>query len=364
MKKILTTLLVGITGIFLTSCLGKREIAMVTDGILNDNSFNQGTWNGIEKYLKENKKLKAKFYQAKSNSQNDYMATFDVAIKSGAKIVIAVGYYFSESVHEAQVKYPEIKFLIIDATPHKGDYVDDFKENTMSALFKEEEAGFLAGYAVFKDGKRKFGFMGGSPVAPVKKYGIGYLSGLYYAANEEGEKNYKFETRFFEYLDGFEPKDTYKSKAASWYNEVDVIFASAGGAGSSIFAALGKKKDKWAIGVDSDQAKDHEQIITSAIKAVDVATYDILKELFNNNNFKGGTIVNYSIENNGVGITTSDYKRFAKFNKNMYDAILEKIKTKIIVVPDVIDDLVNFLKNLGLSNLDDAYYEDLKSIIR
>ena len=194
MKKLLV-LFVLLTGVVtLASCEAQTyEIAMVTDaGDIDDKSFNQGTWEGIVEFAEEND-LTYKYYKPTEVSNDAYVAAIDLAVAAGAKVVVTPGFLFEPAVYTAQTKYPNVIFVLIDGVPHPGDYTTfNVADNTRSILFRENESGFLAGYASVMEGFRELGFMGGIAVPAVVRFGLGYVAGAYYAAKELGATNWDF----------------------------------------------------------------------------------------------------------------------------------------------------------------------------
>lgn len=349
MKKILSILSVLLLGLVLVACgNSKYEIAMITDtGDIDDGSFNQGTWEGIVEYTKTSK-VSRKYYKPAGEATADYLAAIDLAVSGGAKIVITPGFYFETPIFEAQTKYPDVKFVILDGKPHNGDNNGVVANNTLSVYFKEEEAGFLTGYGVVKDGFTKLGFMGGIPVPAVQRFGIGWVAGAYLAASELGLKDFSFNAANFTYLGTFGPSDEYKTQAASWYSSgIEVIHAAAGGAGSSVMAAAQESTNKWVVGVDSDQAKASQTVITSALKGVGAAAIEAL-EAFYADKFPGGQTWNLSAADNAVGAAIAT-GRFKNFKQADYDVIFNKVKGGSVKVPGVVADLVKFVEGLEYS---------------
>lgn len=336
MKKALLALLVVFATLFTLVACGpeKYEIAMVTDsGGIDDKSFNQGTWEGIVKYATENDKT-YKYYKPAEVSDAAYLAAIALAVEGGAKIVITPGFLFESSIYEAQTLYPEVKFVLIDGEPHTPDYsVFETKSNTLNVLFDENEAGFYAGYAAVQGGMRNLGFFGGMAVPAVVRFGIGYVAGAYYAADEL-DVQITFTADHYHYLGSFAPSDEAKTRAASWFDAgVDVLFAAAGGAGSSAMAAAEEKTGKYTIGVDKDQKEDSLTVLTSALKGVGEAAYQALTDFYNDE-FVGGRTIRLGSANGGVSLP-DDFSRFTNGTavKTAYEAVFDKVVDGTIDVP-------------------------------
>ena len=356
MKKALLAFALALISVFtLVACSGGNyEIAMITDsGGIDDKSFNQGTWEGIIEYATENEKT-YKYYKPREVSDKAYLRAIKLAVRGGAKIVITPGYLFETAVYEAQTLYPEVKFVLIDGEPHTAEYEYKTESNTLNILFDEHEVGFYAGYAAVYGGLTDLGFFGGMQVPAVQRFGIGYVAGAYYAAKEL-TIDITFTAEHYEYLGSFAPTPEAKSKAATWYSDgVQVIFAAAGGAGSSAMAAAVEATGtKHVIGVDKDQSGDSTSVITSALKGVGEAAISALEDFYGNNTWVGGRTISLGSLEGGVALP-SDFSRFgdkATAVKTAYDAIFVKVVAGDIVVPtNNGTSLGAFLTNLGVDN--------------
>ncbi len=330
MKKIFSIIAIVFLAVILSACSTKKyELAMITDiGTIDDGSFNQGTWEGVQKYADE-KSMTHKYYKPASGSTKDYVDAIDLAVKAGAKVVVTPGYLFSEAIYECQTKYPNVKFILIDSTPADANGNESIASNTYAILFNEHESGFLAGYAAVKAGFTDLGFMGGVAVPAVVRYGYGYLQGAEYAANEMNLADGAIHVKYT-YLGGFSESPDYQTQAASWYNSgTEVIFAAAGGAGSSVMSAAKATTGKYVIGVDVNQNAD-PSVITSAMKELANSVYNCLTALYTNDTtvFQTGRVNTMDATNEGVGLPT-DFSKFPtghEFTLADYTAIFDKLK--------------------------------------
>jgi basic membrane protein A and related proteins len=336
MKKLVSAVLVLTLVFSMTACSktssgdsGKYEIALITDvGTIDDKSFNQGAWEGVEAYAKANN-ITYKYYKPTEKSDDAYLVSIDLAIKAGAKVIVCPGYLFELPVFTAQTKYPEVKFVILDGAPHNGDYNYDIKDNTYSIFYAEQEAGFLAGYAIVKEGYTKLGFMGGMAVPAVIRYGYGFIQGANFAAKELGLAADAVQVKYT-YVGNFDATPENQAKAAAWYNDgTEVIFACGGAVGNSVMKAAESASAK-VIGVDVDQSTESDTVITSSMKNLSKSVSDALTSYYKNE-FPGGTTVSLNAESQGVQLPMETSK-FAKFTKADYDAIYDKIVKKEVKI--------------------------------
>ncbi|HCG36712.1 MAG TPA: BMP family ABC transporter substrate-binding protein [Clostridiales bacterium] len=314
--------------------LGINEIAMITDkGNIDDKSFNQGTWEGIEAFVKKHKvnTTAIKYYKPEAATDDAYLASIELAISGGAKVVVTPGYLFESAVYAAQYDHPNIKFILLDGEPHTPDYKTYQTEpNTACLVYAEEESGYLAGYAAVKDGFTKLGFMGGMAVPAVRAFGYGFLQGAEAAAKDMNLSDGAL-TVTYHYTGNFDENDTNKATAATMYQQgVEVIFACGGSVGKSVMAAAAEANKK-VIGVDVDQRYDSPTVITSATKGLAPSIIAALESVYINKNFSeyAGKTTTFEAKNKGVGLPTTvigvtngnAFDRFTSFNKDAYDTV-------------------------------------------
>lgn len=339
MKKMLAIVMsILMVGMIMVGCGSKSEgegsgfeIALITDkGNIDDKSFNQGSWEGVVEFAKANK-ITHKYYKPEEASDAGYLAAIDLAVTGGAKVIVTPGFLFEVAVYEAQTKYPEVKFILLDGAPHTADYAT-FKteKNVASVMYSEEQSGYLAGYAAVMDGMTKLGFMGGMAVPAVQAFGYGYLQGAEKAATELGLADGSIEV-IYHYTGNFEENDTNKATAKTMYQEgIEVIFACGGSVGKSVMSAA-SESDAKVIGVDVDQRYDSETIITSATKGLAASVVAVLDSIYKSNSWDtfGGVTTYFNAANDGVSLPTvvigddkaDAFDRFEKFDKAAYDKV-------------------------------------------
>lgn len=309
--------------------LNDNSLYLITDlGTIDDKSFNEGSFVGLRKYAYENG-LEAKYIRPAAKGDQHLIQAIDQAVQAGAKVIVTPGFLFETAVGQAQEKHKDVKFIAVDFVPgvstgKKDKEGNDIKEtkianNTTAILYKEEQSGFLAGYAAVKEGYTKLGFMGGLAVPAVVKFGFGFIAGANHAAKELGVK---VEVKF-NYTGSFEAKPEIQTMAASWYKSgTQAIFSCGGGIAASVLKAAQDNKGVM-IGVDVDQKDMGQEVITSAMKNLQGSVYAATKEAIEGG-FKGGQSQVHGVETNGVQIS-EDFSRFKKFTKDDYDAIFKKL---------------------------------------
>ena len=228
------------------------------------------------------------------------------------KFVVEPGYKLETAIFQAQNKYKDAKFVIIDGSPHAGDYNVVVGENTVSIFFAEEQSGFLAGVAAalqLKEGA--LGFIGGMKVPAVQKFNWGFQQGVAYANSNFGAKM-TIDKENVIYQGSFDNVAAGQQLAAQMYDRgVKAIFAAAGSVG---IGAINEAKTRasagqevWVIGVDVDQynegiyAEGKSIILTSAMKRIDQASYDMIMAE-KDGKFPGGQILTFNAKNNGIAI--------------------------------------------------------------
>lgn len=317
----------------------KTDVAFVTDvGNIDDQSFNQYTWQGVQDFCAANG-LNANYYRPTEDSDAARLEQMDNAVNDGAKAIVVAGYLFGTSVAEAQAKYPDVQFLALDVatTDLSADGSVAPAANTALITYKEEQAGYLAGYAAVTDGYKELGFLGGMAVPAVIRYGYGFVQGAEAAAQELGVTDVNIK---YWYSGGFAATDEVKNKMDGWYSEgTEIVFACGGPVCQSCDAAAQANGGKM-IGVDVDQSGQFDTVITSAMKAlansVNVALTDAM-----NNDWKFSeaysakqTVLGAAEDCVGLPMETS---KFTNFTQEQYDALYTAIVDGTLVVDDSFD---------------------------
>lgn len=299
-----------------TSGEGALKVGMVTDtGTIDDKSFNQGTWEGIKEAEKEFG-LETTFMQPNGESESSYLTEIQNLYDSGYKFIVTPGYKFETAIYKAQSQYEDAKFVLIDGEPNDGNDNYLVADNTVAIYFAEEQSGFIAGVAAAVELKTgDFGFIGGMEIPSVKKFNYGFQQGVSYA-NEHYGTTVSLKNENIVYSGSFSDTALGQQLAAQMYdNGVKAIFTAAAGVNIGVITEAKTRvvngEEAWVIGVDSDQYDDgiyegsKSVVLTSAIKKIDEATYQIIKNEINGE-FPGGQALRFDAKNDAVGIPSEN----------------------------------------------------------
>ncbi len=334
MKKVCMLFMLGICAFSFLSCESKKKsdkpnvedisIAMVSNlGGINDRSFNQNTWEGILRFVNENNLPHENYTYVTVRKNEDYITGLSNFADEHKTLIVGSGYEFGEPINKVASKYPNQKFLLIDALPIQTN-------NILSVTFATEQGSFLAGIiAALKAkqmGVKTVGFLGGGDGVIVQSFEAGYIAGV-----KTIDPDMEVVVRYVG--DFANPSKGQKIASAMFNNGIKIIFGVAGASGNGLIKEAKKRarmdEDIWVIGVDRDQYEDgiyafkKSIILTSSLKKLDVAAHDALKSI-KNGNFKPGHLV-YSLKNNGVGLP--------KNNPNLKDEwmkVVERYRKDII----------------------------------
>lgn len=316
----------------MTSEDGTYKLAFVTDvGQLKDKSFNQGTWNGVKGYAAEHG-MSYKYYQPANGDQatdDDRYDAMKAACEGGADVVVCAGFMQETALKKAAAEFTNTKFVFVDG-------YEIGLSNVAPISFKEEQSGYLAGYAVVKDGFTKLGFAGGgggtNPACC--RFGYGFAQGANAAAKEMGisvELKYSWQ-----YGASFSASPELQTMIKGWYETgTEIVFACGGSMFSSIVAAAAENEG-YVVGVDVDQSSESETVITSAMKGLSSATQWAIGKFYDGKwDEIGGIAQSLGAEEDAVGLPTENWL-FETYTVEEYNELLAAIKSGEVVVDGTI----------------------------
>ena len=315
------------------------EIAVVTDvGQLMDKGFNQGTWEGAEAYAKANNKT-VKYYQPANGSNannNDRINAMRQAITNGAKIIVAPGFLQAEAMTTVAKENPDVKFVFIDGWA-LADENGKALSNVTAVVYKEQESGYLAGYAAVMDGYRKLGFTGGgggtNPAC--NRFGYGFVQGAEAAAKalnlKAGDVTVKFS---FQHGASFSASAELQSQINGWYSTgTEVVFACGGSMFESVKSAAEANPGAKIIGVDVDQSSASELVITSAVKGLKESVQQVLGQYYAGkwDTELAGKAQNLGAAENATGLPIATSK-FVNFTAAQYTELFNAVKSGSVTI--------------------------------
>ena len=299
-----------------TTAKSDLKVGLITDvGGIHDHSFNETSWKGLEK-AKTDFGVEINYLESKTDA--DYSSNIESFVDEDYDLIVCVGFKLAEATKKAAESHPDQKFAIID------DASNASLPNVTCLTFKQEQASYLVGYvAGLVTKKNNVGFVLGMASEMMNKFGYGYLAGVY-AANPKATVQQIDANNFADPAIG-------KTSATTMItNGADVIFHAAGGTGVGVIQACQENKIS-AIGVDTDQSSlAPDTVITSAMKRVDNAVYDSVKQLVEGT-LKGGEVV-YDLSKGGVDIAPTT-KLLSEDVLKKVEEVKAKILSGEIVVP-------------------------------
>lgn len=364
MKKFLAMMLAASLTLALTACGGGAaagsadsgstssdyKIAMITDsGDITDMSFNQTTYEASKAFA-ESKGVDFQYYKPTEDSDEARVAAFNNAVADGYNVVVVPGYLFAGMIASVAEANPNVTIIALDVS--QGDFegagMTTLPSNVCSFTYQEELAGYMAGYAVVKEGYKKLGFLGGMAVPAVIRYGYGFVQGANAAAEELGntadvEVNYVYGGQFF-------GDEAITATMDTWYQGgTEIVFACGGGIFTSACEAA-VKVDGKVIGVDVDQSGTigsqygvEGLCVTSAMKGLAATVDSTLTDLFDGNWSKhSGKVENLGIVSgddpslNYVQLPTDTWT-MKNFTIDDYKALVSDMNSGKITVDSAIE---------------------------
>lgn len=332
LSKILTT--VALFSLLGTSYAQTKalKVGMVTDvGGVNDQSFNQSAWEGLQK-AKKDLGIKASYQESKQDA--DYAANLDTLFEANNDLIWGIGFKMADAILKAAKQNPKQKYAIIDFS-----YGDKTPANVVGVMFKAEEGAFLAGYIAAKSSKTNtIGFIGGMSVPIIHAFQYGYKAGAKFANSKINVLE--------QYSESF--TDAAKGKAIAnsmMGKKADVVFHAAGAVGDGVIEAV-KEKNLMAVGVDRDQNYlAPKNVITSSMKRVDNAIFNVVADL-KKGTFKGGTTINYGLKDGAVDIAPTTSKMIPSALLKEVEELKKKIADGKITPPADEKAFNNFVKKM------------------
>jgi len=281
---------------------------MVTDtGGINDKSFNQSAWRGMQEAAAASPGVTVKYLQ--STTQGDYLPNINSFLSQKCGIIVTVGFLMAQATQTAAERNPSARFAIVD-----NSYTP-LISNIDALLFNTVQDGFLGGYlaaGMTKTGK--VATFGGQDFPTVTIYMDGFWDGVQYyntrhhtsvqvlGWNEQTQQG-EFTGDFTDQTKGQTATQTFISEGA------DIIFPVAGDAGLGAAKAVqdtdsngGSVSMEWP---DTDGCVSAAQycryFLTSVTKGIQAAVKAAVLSA-QAGTFKGGDYIG-TLANGGVALS-------------------------------------------------------------
>ncbi len=270
-----------------------------------DRSFNEGIYNGVERFREETGISYAEFEVTNESQREQALRRM---ARSGSDIVIAVGFAQAPALEVVAAEFPDTKFTLIDMV------VD--LPNVQSVVFKEHEGSFLVGMlAAMASESDAVGFVGGMDIPLIRKFACGYEQGVHYVDPDMEVYQNMTGTTPAAWND---PSRGGELARSQFDRGADVVYAAAGGTGTGVYQAAADSGN-LAIGVDSNQNYLHPgTMLTSMLKRVDVAAYDAFSGAMNDTWQPGIKVL--GLAEDGVGWALDEHNE-SLITQEMKDAV-------------------------------------------
>jgi basic membrane protein A len=316
LRNFLWVIMIVAAGVFVSSCteraVAKREGCKIRVGIVfdiggkNDRSFNAAAWEGVKRAQAD---LDICLYDVEPGNPTSIEPAMRAFAEKNFDLIIGVGFAQGPIMQKVALDYPNNKFAIIDGVIFEEDGKTPLK-NVASLVFREHEGSYLVGMiAASKSKSGVLGFLGGMDIPLIHRFAKGYEEGAL-SVNPDA----KFVINYVGVTDGAwnNPGKGKELSLAQIEKGADVIFTAAGNSGLGAFDAVEQygrdangQANKFVIGVDSNQnGVKPGFVLTSMVKRVDIAVYDVVKEVLDDK-FNGGFHV-FGLDKDGVAYAMDD----------------------------------------------------------
>lgn len=341
-RNFLWVIVFAVSLLFVSSCteraVAKREGCKIKVGIVfdiggkNDRSFNAAAWEGVKRAQAD---LDICLYDVEPGNPTSIEPAMRAFAEKNFDLVIGVGFAQGPIMQKVALDYPNNKFAIVDGVIFEADGKTPLK-NVASLVFREHEGSYLVGMiAASKSKTGVLGFLGGMDIPLIHKFETGY---------EEGARSINPKVTVIDNYVGVtdgawnNPGKGKELSLAQIEKGADVIFTAAGNSGLGAFDAVEQygrndqgEANKFVIGVDSNQnGVKPGFVLTSMVKKVDNAVYDVVKEILNGR-FEGGFHV-FGLDKDGVAYAMDE-------------------NNKDLIPPDVIEKVEEARRKIGTGEI-------------
>lgn len=310
-----------------------KLLMLADEGALSEDAAKYALWQELCGYAEEHHD-KALLITAPSEAQEARMQALENNLSPSVRVVIAMGKDDANFLYEAQQRFPEVNFLLVDAEPRRSsDSVYETRTNTHCLLFEEKEAGFLAGFAAVMEGKRNLGFCGEGTDQDVILYGYGVIQGAEEAAKALGLKRGAVELRYW-YVEAGVSREGIQAVASQWYEKGTQVISVCDHGDLSLTNAViaaAEEKDGLVLGSGAERNSQRGALLSSTRKDYGGQLQAALASLEENrgrwNADRAGRSVHVGVSECAVSLAEEPNAwRFQSFSQESYEALLEGLR--------------------------------------
>ncbi len=320
------------------------DVALVTLSNGTADEYAKNAWSGIVSYG-DSAVSTYQYFTAESDDLSGKMAAVASAVESGAQIIVFPSEEFADAAYQAQYDYPDTGFILNNALPATenadGETTSEISENVHCVYYKEEQAGYLAGYSTIMEGLKTLVFIGDAENAENLRYFYGFIQGI-----DDGMQILRVHDIevYYTFINPTEEKA--KSTAESFYSDgTDVIFAY----NETIVKAVGEaavESGKRFITLKSsiDDDTDYGDSLLTTVNYVSSKAVEMsLSSYFQNGGTwieaAAGKAIKFGIENGCITLDTSeDAWNFTTFTESQYDEKCDEFVADSVVLTDETDE--------------------------
>jgi basic membrane protein A len=354
------------------------DVVFLADlGSIYDGGFNEHSFYGIRDYCEENG-LSYTYLQPAGSDDASRTTIFEQAVNQmSAKVLVAVGFLWDAALVEEVPKYPDVKVIFVDADDlytvdldydGTSDGIPEHQDQLAMITFAEQDCGYMAGYAVVKDGYRNLAFMGGMAVPAVVRFGYGFIEGAEDAAEELGLAEGSIDMKYF-YTGTFDATPDIVTRASEWYtNGTEIIFSCGGTIVYSVLQAAKDGEGRKIVGVDTDEyftraadgAENEPLFVTSAMKDLEITIYRAVKAAYAGgaewSAYTDAGLIRLGAKEDGAILAPYRAENWQVFTEEEYNAVKQQVIAVHDTLPTEVDG-VNGAPVDGYKYVNVTYFE-------
>lgn len=331
---------------------------VVSSAGVEDGGYNQALWRGVQNFCRTFNFMPQSYTLEGDNADSAEQMVREAA-ESGASMVVCAGDLMETAVYRVQNNYPSVSYLLLDGEPHNEDHSSYQTASAVHCvLFREEQLGYLAGYAAVMDGYTSVGYLGTQALPEAVRYGTGFLQGAEAAAEKRG-----VQAEVLYWYCGTDAADEQVTqRMREWYDGgCQLVFAAGGSLAQSCARAAGEYGGK-VIAAGFDQSALGDMVLSSAQKCLSRTVQQQLYKFYANgaqwSAADAGTTETLGIGTDSVGLSAASWKfssfsldDYAEIYSDIYDATVkvERISDAQTSVPDIANLKVEYQNISSLS---------------